>query len=504
MSTTEVKVALNFILSYLYDKLPRRRVNLFGEELEKYLKHKLLGSNSLLSISYTNLYLKPNESRVFYVNKIDFYIDTSLIAACNDSAVDLKELLVCLPNYLKLFIEPGFVGYVTEPSQNEFEFESNFKILYKQQETPNFDDSISSQNNLNENLLKLLAANSSLNGVAAANEQQLVQILLNKLSLTDGLKPVNSESSSSSSSSSISATNTKFNSQSDPPLTPPSTIETDSPKNKKASTTSYITAAEFAQTKFGTTKSKNNSYYNNFHNQNIANLTLNGTKPHKSSSFHHHNHNHSHHQHNQSQSQYSKGTSTPPPNFMRQKSAHAAAHSYLLTKNDNPNNHFLIQNNQNQIHNSHTLGDLYQLNSSLDASSSHQQFSSLDLNLHQATQNGGLLSHMSNGKHLPVSNGISPLELLHKNSSIYHHNGNLSQNNSMIVDSIINSTMKSMNDEENFAFVDENNNINSFNNYNHSFFGTNDNILLFGKAGTSSASNSASNSVSNSASAVQF
>lgn len=36
----EVQVALNFVISYLYNKLPRRRVNIFGEELEKALKDK--------------------------------------------------------------------------------------------------------------------------------------------------------------------------------------------------------------------------------------------------------------------------------------------------------------------------------------------------------------------------------------------------------------------------------------------------------------------------------
>ena len=39
----EIEIALNFIISYLYNKLPRRRVNIFGEELEKALKHKFQG-----------------------------------------------------------------------------------------------------------------------------------------------------------------------------------------------------------------------------------------------------------------------------------------------------------------------------------------------------------------------------------------------------------------------------------------------------------------------------
>ncbi len=39
----EIQVALNFIISYLYNKLPRRRVNIFGEELERQLKKKYEG-----------------------------------------------------------------------------------------------------------------------------------------------------------------------------------------------------------------------------------------------------------------------------------------------------------------------------------------------------------------------------------------------------------------------------------------------------------------------------
>lgn len=39
----EIHVASNFIASLLYNRLPRRRVNIFGEELEKALKDKFVG-----------------------------------------------------------------------------------------------------------------------------------------------------------------------------------------------------------------------------------------------------------------------------------------------------------------------------------------------------------------------------------------------------------------------------------------------------------------------------
>ncbi|QQP52590.1 Uncharacterized protein FKW44_004781 [Caligus rogercresseyi] len=37
----EIKYAQNFVLHFLYNKLPRRRVNLFGEELESALRDSL-------------------------------------------------------------------------------------------------------------------------------------------------------------------------------------------------------------------------------------------------------------------------------------------------------------------------------------------------------------------------------------------------------------------------------------------------------------------------------
>ena len=39
----EIQVALKFVISFLYNKLPRRRVNLFGEELENALRDKFHG-----------------------------------------------------------------------------------------------------------------------------------------------------------------------------------------------------------------------------------------------------------------------------------------------------------------------------------------------------------------------------------------------------------------------------------------------------------------------------
>lgn len=61
----EIQVALNFVISYLYNKLPRRRVNIFGEEMEKALKHKFQGH------WYPD---KPFKVSFFFIKFIDFFL----------------------------------------------------------------------------------------------------------------------------------------------------------------------------------------------------------------------------------------------------------------------------------------------------------------------------------------------------------------------------------------------------------------------------------------------
>ena len=109
----ETKIALNYILSFLYDKLPRRRVNLFGEELEKYLRLKLslnwnLNENNRIELDSTKVIV--NKKNSLTIQKMD-YIDPCLIAAAKDSAMDLQEILQYLPNSLKLYINPGLVAF---------------------------------------------------------------------------------------------------------------------------------------------------------------------------------------------------------------------------------------------------------------------------------------------------------------------------------------------------------------------------------------------------------
>lgn len=186
MFVNEINVALNFVLSYLYDKLPRRRVNLFGEELEKHLRFKMVAaqqqqlssvsasSNPIAALFRLNLNAADSErSGTFCINKSEMMIDPALLQACSESAMDIKEVLAYMPSYLRLYMEPGLVGYILEPCLSESQFEVNFKVLYN---GSNVSSTLNNQtdlnNNLNESLLKLL------------NESDPnLSILLNKLAL---------------------------------------------------------------------------------------------------------------------------------------------------------------------------------------------------------------------------------------------------------------------------------------------------------------------------------
>lgn len=211
----EIKVVLNFLLSFLYDKLPRRRVNLFGDELEKQLKLRLSGTNwssgELDDQVATILY----ESRSLCIDKKELMVDPVMAVAATDSAMDLKEILDCMPDYLKIFIEPGLVAYATEPVDLvdlREKSESFIKTLYK-----------------------------------------LPQVKLNNLEYRRTEPEVVRESSESpvSSSSSLSGSSSHSASNADTVAFFDKNFLKPHPKAN-----SYFTPAEFAKTKFGSTKSK--------------------------------------------------------------------------------------------------------------------------------------------------------------------------------------------------------------------------------------------------------
>ncbi|KAF6204130.1 hypothetical protein GE061_002470 [Apolygus lucorum] len=113
----EVQVALNFVISYLYNKLPRRRVNIFGEELEKALKEKFRGH------WYPD---KPMKGSAFRCLKTGDPVDSSFERAARESGVPIQDILENLPQELAVWVDPGEVSY-------RIGEKGTIKILYNEQ-----------------------------------------------------------------------------------------------------------------------------------------------------------------------------------------------------------------------------------------------------------------------------------------------------------------------------------------------------------------------------------
>ncbi|GAB6023990.1 hypothetical protein CHUAL_008716 [Chamberlinius hualienensis] len=98
----EIQVALNFVISYLYNKLPRRRVNLFGEELERALKLKFDGH------WYPE---KPFKGSAYRCLRAGTPLDPVIETAARESGVELPDIRENLPDELSIWIDPGEVSY---------------------------------------------------------------------------------------------------------------------------------------------------------------------------------------------------------------------------------------------------------------------------------------------------------------------------------------------------------------------------------------------------------
>uniref|UniRef100_A0A3P9BAJ2 Transducer of ERBB2, 1b n=2 Tax=Maylandia zebra TaxID=106582 RepID=A0A3P9BAJ2_9CICH len=98
----EIQVALNFIISYLYNKLPRRRVNIFGEELERQLKKKYEGH------WYPD---KPYKGSGFRCIHVGEKVDPVVEQAAKESGLDIEDVRNNLPQDLSVWIDPFEVSY---------------------------------------------------------------------------------------------------------------------------------------------------------------------------------------------------------------------------------------------------------------------------------------------------------------------------------------------------------------------------------------------------------
>ncbi|CAO1391280.1 unnamed protein product [Diamesa serratosioi] len=235
----EIQVALNFVISYLYNKLPRRRVNIFGEEMEKALKHKFQGH------WYPD---KPFKGSAFRCLKTGEPMDAVLEIAARESGVLIGDILENLPAELSVWVDPGEVSYrVGEKGA--------VKILYSEQKHDSAED-----NNADREVT------TTFNPEAQCFRPiEIIGSTLNGLTLSPKGSPNDASPTSSASpmyKSSLSLSNTS-------PSGPVQHSNSSSGNATGGTSSTFLarqhhepvlfTTATFAQTKFGSTKLKNNS-----------------------------------------------------------------------------------------------------------------------------------------------------------------------------------------------------------------------------------------------------
>ncbi|XP_003744462.1 protein Tob1 [Galendromus occidentalis] len=224
----ELQVALNFLISFLYNKLPRRRVNHFGEELEKALQVKFQGH------WYPD---QPFKGSAYRCVKTTPPLDPVFAIAARESGVDIRDIEENLPQELSIWIDPGEVSY-------QMSEKGPVKVLYS--------ESNCIEERSDREVIKTFNPEAQCFKPVDALTQQL-----NGLQVEDCLNcsptpnpncercdpSFSSGSSPSSSYKSVSPTPPNFLNKSAQPLT--------------------FTTASFAQTKFGSTKLKSNAKRNN-------------------------------------------------------------------------------------------------------------------------------------------------------------------------------------------------------------------------------------------------
>lgn len=98
----EIQIAVSFLTSYLYNKLPRRRVDLFSIELTKRLKEKFEGH------WYPQ---RPSKGSGYRCLLIGDEMDPVLMNAASDTGLSLEEIRSSLPEKLNMWIDPDEVSY---------------------------------------------------------------------------------------------------------------------------------------------------------------------------------------------------------------------------------------------------------------------------------------------------------------------------------------------------------------------------------------------------------
>jgi protein Tob/BTG len=112
----EISIGTNYIISFLYNKLPRRSIDLLYENLIKNI------TNRYKNHWYTKTPLKGTAYRC-----IKLPIDPIVKASAVESNIVLNELIVLLPD-LNLWIDPGEVCYNLNDDENNIVVIWNSKV----------------------------------------------------------------------------------------------------------------------------------------------------------------------------------------------------------------------------------------------------------------------------------------------------------------------------------------------------------------------------------------
>jgi len=117
----EISTALNFIMNYLYNKLPRRRVDVLLEDLERTIKRKFDGH------WYPE---KPFKGSAFRCLRLTGeQKDSVLDESAANSGLSIAEINEYLPQDLTIWIDPGEVSYCIGER-------GNVKVLYSTRDEP--------------------------------------------------------------------------------------------------------------------------------------------------------------------------------------------------------------------------------------------------------------------------------------------------------------------------------------------------------------------------------
>ncbi|XP_059144702.1 protein Tob1-like [Physella acuta] len=256
----EISVALNFVISYLYNKLPRRRVDLFGEELEIGLKEKFQGH------WYPDRPSKGSGYRCVKGNGDE--VDPVLVAAALKAGLDIVEVKSYLPEDLTLWIDPSEVSY-------KIGEKGMVKVLYSDKKDDDGNDNVDKEVQAASRTFNPEAQTFNPEAQTFTPESQVFtpdvlaftpDVTAFCSDSTQSFQPIDSLSSSLSNlslspsspvppgswSTATSPSSNLFNSALNTAMVPPGLLG----PRPNSSHRQQFTAAMFAQTKFGSTKLK--------------------------------------------------------------------------------------------------------------------------------------------------------------------------------------------------------------------------------------------------------